>query len=114
MRVVDFDTTEPYEPAGHSGVVNRVLAGIETADLREVSVCHGTIGPGGGSDEHVHEGSVQIYVVLSGSLTITAPTGAAAIRSYDVAIIEPGEPHAVTNAADVAATLLVISAPALH
>jgi quercetin dioxygenase-like cupin family protein len=114
MRVVDFDSTESYEPAGHTGVVNRLLAGIKTADLREVSVWHGTIGPGGGSDEHVHEGSVQIYVGLSGTLTITAPTGAALVRSYDAAIIEPGEPHAVTNAADAAATLLVISAPALR
>jgi quercetin dioxygenase-like cupin family protein len=114
MRVVDFDATEPYEPSGHTGVVNRLLTGIETSGLREVSVWHGTIEPGGGSDQHVHERSVQIYVGLSGTLAIIVPTGTAVIRPYDAAIIEPGESHAVTNATDAAATLLVISAPALR
>jgi mannose-6-phosphate isomerase-like protein (cupin superfamily) len=82
--------------------------------VAEVSVWHGTIESGGGSDQHVHERAVQVYVGLSGTLTVTGRAGSVTIGSGDAVILRPGEPHAVTNATDGPASLLVVSSPALR
>jgi quercetin dioxygenase-like cupin family protein len=114
VKLVAFDAISPYEPAGHRGAVNRLLAGLGAGGVAEVSVWHGTIEPGGGSDEHVHERAIQVYVGLSGTLTVTGRAGSVTIGSGDAVILRPGERHAVTNATDDTGTLLVISAPALR
>jgi hypothetical protein len=66
MQMVRFNEAEEYEPLGHRGEVDRLLTGVEGGGVQEVSVWHGLIDPGGGSDMHVHVGSVQVYVAISG------------------------------------------------
>jgi len=69
-----FEDAEPYVPAGHRGVVNRLLVGRAKGDVAQVSVWHGRLEPGGGAEPHVHEGSLQIYVGVTGQATVS--TGA--------------------------------------
>lgn len=115
MHVVKFSTVEPYEPAGHFGVVNRMLAGRGEGAVEAVSVWHGLLDPGGGAETHVHEHSVQIYVCMAGSVEVEVPTGKTVLERGDTAILDPGEPHAVLNRyPNEPAELLVISSPALR
>ena len=114
MELVRFSEAAEYEPAGHHGVVNRLLAGIGRGGVGAVSVWHGRLEPGGGSEVHVHEGSAQIYAGLTGLLMVTNGEMAAPLGPGDVVIIPAGETHDIHNESDDVATLLVISAPALR
>lgn len=113
MKLVRFSETAEYEPAGHHGVVNRLMAGIERGGVSDVSVWHGRFEPGGGSDLHAHDGSAQIYAGLTGQLVVTNGETEAPLGPGDVVIIPAREPHDIHNESDEVATLLVISAPAL-
>ncbi len=108
-----FSETAEYEPAGHHGVINRLLAGIGRGGVGAVSVWHGSLEPGGGSDLHVHDGSAQIYVGLTGLLTVTNGVTAVPLEPGDAVIIPAGERHDIHNRSDEKATLLVVSAPSL-
>ncbi len=115
MHVVRWRTAEPYVPAGHEGVVNRLLAGRAEGEIEAVSVWHGTLEPGGFAEPHVHERSVQIYVGLTGQLEVETPSGVANITRGDAVILAATESHGIRNPDDVEmATLLVVSAPALR
>jgi quercetin dioxygenase-like cupin family protein len=114
VELVKFSEVAEYKPAGHHGVVNRLLAGIGCGGVREVSVWHGRLEPGGGSDLHRHSGSAQIYAGLTGLLTVTNGETSAPLGPGDVVIIPAGEAHDIHNQSDDVATLLVISAPALR
>ena len=113
MELVRFSETAEYEPAGHHGVMNRLLAGIGRGGVGAVSVWHGCLEPGGGSDLHVHEGSVQIYVGLTGLLEVTNGATAVPLKAGDAVIIPAGEGHDIHNQSDEVATVLVVSAPSL-
>lgn len=113
MELVTFSEAAEYEPVGHHGVVNHLLAGIGQGGVTNVSVWHGRFQPGGQSDLHVHQGSVQIYAGLTGLFVVTNGESATLLRPGDVVIIPAGETHDIRNESDAAATLLVISAPAL-
>lgn len=114
MQVIRFEEAPPYEPAGHSGVVNRLLVGRDSGGVSDVSVWHGVIDPGGRADPHVHPEAVQVYVTLTGTLTVADAEAAVELGPGDVAIFAAGERHEVYNAAGSPATLHVISAPALR
>ncbi len=83
LHVVRWKTAEPYVPAGHEGVVNRLLAGKAEGGVEAVSIWHGTLEPGGFAEPHVHERSIQIYVGLSGRMDVETPTGAVSIDRGD-------------------------------
>ncbi len=115
MQVIKFEEATPYEPPGHSGVVNRLLVGRASGGVDDVSVWHGVIEPGGRADPHVHEGAVQAYIVVSGTLTVVGgEDGGVELTPGDTAIFAAGEPHEVYNAGDSVAALHVVSAPALR
>jgi quercetin dioxygenase-like cupin family protein len=114
LELVRFSETAEYEPAGHHGLINRLLAGIGRGGVGAVSVWHGRLEPGGGSDLHVHEGSAQIYAGLTGLLVVTNGATAVRLEPGDVVIIPAGERHDIHNQSDEEATLLVVSAPSLR
>jgi len=114
IEIVRFEHTTAYEPGGHSRVINRLLAGRHRGGVDAVSVWHGTLSPDGGSDLHVHEGSVQIYVVVTGVLDVSTGGESVVLQPGDTAIIPAGETHDIRNRSQDEATLLVISAPALR
>lgn len=113
MTFVELDAQPPYEPPGHAGVVNRLLVGRELG-TEEVSIWHGVLEPGGGSDVHVHGGSAQVYVGLSGACTVTVDGATHELRPMTTVAIPAGRPHQIRNERDADATLLVVSAPALR
>lgn len=113
MTPVEFRDATPYEPPGHHGVVNRLLVGRETG-VEDVSVWHGTLAPGGGSDVHVHQDSVQIYVGLAGGATVTVADVEHRLESLTTITIPAATPHSIRNEEDREAALLVISVPALR
>jgi len=109
-----FDDAAPYEPSSHHGVVNRLLAGRARGGVTTVSVWHGRLVPGGGSDLHVHQHSVQVYVGVTGTISVSDGENPVTLGAGDTAIIPAGELHDVHNRGNADATLLVISAPALR
>lgn len=113
MKLVRFEESPGYEPSGHHGVVNRLLAGLALG-TPAISVWHGEIEPGGGSDLHAHANSVQIYAGLTGELTVSNSSEEIVIGPGDVAILPAGEQHDIHNRSSTSATLLVISSPALR
>lgn len=115
MHVVRWESADEYEPAGHAGVVNRLLVGRAAGGLEDVSIWHGTLEAGGHAETHVHDGSIQVYVALSGALDVETPTDRVTLREGDAATLERNEPHSIRNPhAFEPATLLVVSAPALR
>ncbi|MDH3302342.1 MAG: cupin domain-containing protein [Acidimicrobiia bacterium] len=114
MQFADFDEHEEYTPAGHAGVVNRLLAGRENWDLGAVSIWHGRLEPGGHAEPHDHPGSVQLYVGLSGELTVGNGSQERTLRTLSTVLFDAGEPHFVENRSDDMAELLVISSPSLR
>lgn len=114
MDVIRFERCEQYEPAGHAGVVNRLLVGSESGGIEDVSVWHGTIETGGFAEPHVHEGALQVYVVMTGTITVAGESMTSDLQPGDAAVFSPGERHEVKNRSAKEATLLVISTPALR
>ena len=114
MKVIRFEELSDFLPPGHSGVVNRLLVGRENGDDGSVSVWHGTLEPGGCSDVHVHEGSLQIYVGLVGEMTVGDGERAETLDRMTTAVFEKGTRHSIANHADERAEVLVISVPALR
>ena len=113
MTFVDLARQADYEPAGHEGVVNRLLAGAELG-TDQVSVWHGALAPGGHSEVHVHRGSVQIYIGLSGKCAVTVEENHFELTPLTAVTIPAGGLHGIRNDGPDEATLLVISAPALR
>ena len=113
MTRADLREAVPYEPAGHEGVVNRLLVGRETG-VDDVSVWHGTLAPGGGSDVHVHDHSMQIYVGLAGAATVMVADLEYRLDSMTTVTVPAATPHSIRNTEGPEATLLVISVPALR
>lgn len=113
MHVVRFDAAPSFVPGGHTGVVNRALAGRAVGEVEQVSVWHGTFEPHGGADLHVHETSVQVYVVLTGAFRVDNGQQHVRLGTNDAVVIPAGEPHAIAADGEPS-TVLVISAPALR
>jgi quercetin dioxygenase-like cupin family protein len=113
MTFVDLAQQPGSAPGGHKGVVNRLLAGSELGN-DEVSVWHGALAPGGHSEVHVHDGSVQIYVGLTGACAVTVEDRHFALTPLTAVTIAAGRPHGIRNDGPDEATLLVVSAPALR
>lgn len=114
MKVVRFEDLDEYLPAGHTGVVNRLLVGRSRGDDGSVSIWHGSLEPGGQSDLHVHEESLQIYVGLSGEMTIGDGVREETLDRLTSAVFAKGTDHFISNRSDQTAEVLVISVPGLR
>lgn len=114
MTFRDFTELEEYLPPNHLGVINRLLAGKSLGDGDEVSIWHGRFEPGGNSRRHVHEKSLQIYVAISGEMTVGVGASESVLWPLGTAVIAAGSPHFIENRSNEAAEVLVISVPALR
>lgn len=113
MTFTDLRSQPAYAPAGHAGVVNRLLVGAELG-TDQLSIWHGAFAPAGASDLHVHEGVVQVYIGLSGRFTVTVDGVAHTLEPMTSVTIPTGVAHEIRSDHDGEATLLVVSAPALR
>lgn len=114
MRLVRFEDVGEYLPPGHQGVVNRLLLGRGTGGDGSVSIWHGRLEPGGHSDLHTHDGSLQIYVGLVGEMTVGDDEREELLHHMGTAIFEKGTRHFIANRSQLSAEVLVISVPALR
>jgi mannose-6-phosphate isomerase-like protein (cupin superfamily) len=110
-RIEDLPT---YQPAGHDGVINRLLVGQESHGIQDVSIWHGRLDPGGHSDLHVHPTSRQIYIGVTGTMVVDDGTTEVELAPLTTAVFEAGETHRITNRSEDAAEVLVISVPGLR
>lgn len=114
MQVISLTDAPVFEPAGHAGVVNRLLAGETLQGQRDVSVWHGTFAAGGRAEPHVHESSTQVYVALDGSFVVGDGDQEFELAAGSAVVIAAGESHMIENRSGHPSTVLVISAPALR
>lgn len=114
MRFHRFDDLDEYVPAGHEGVVNRLLVGRANGGDGAVSVWHGRLDPGGRSEVHSHQESLQLYVGVSGEMVVGDGTEEHLLVPMATAIIPAASHHYIENRNDVVAEVLVISVPGLR
>jgi len=112
MRFHRFESLEEYLPSGHQGVVNRLLVGGGHG-VEEVSVWHGRLKPGGRSELHIHQSSRQVYIGVSGELTVGDGESEEVLLPMSTAIFDAGSEHFIENRSDNEAEVLVISVPGL-
>jgi uncharacterized cupin superfamily protein len=114
VRFHRFDELDEYSPAGHEGVVNRLLVGADDGGEGAVSVWHGRLDPGGHSDVHTHPKSLQIYVGVSGEMVVGDGTEEHRLLPMATAIFPAATEHFIENRGTDVAEVLVISAPGLR
>ena len=114
MRFSRFEDLAEYEPRGHEGVVNRLLVGQENLDIESVSVWHGRLEPGGRSDLHVHDSSLQIYVGMSGEMIVGDGDQEKKLIRLSTAVFVAGAGHFIENRSNEVAEVLVVSVPGLR
>ena len=83
----------PYQPANHTGTVNRRLIGAENVGAKHVEVVLGVIEQGRGALPHAHPGVEQVCYMLEGRARAEVT------------------PHVFTVVSDTPAKLLVIYSP---
>lgn len=114
MRLLRFEDLDEYLPTGHQGVANRLLLGMSNGGDGSVSIWHGRLEPGGHSDLHTHNESLQIYVGLSGEMTVGNGQREELLHELTTAVFEKGTPHFIANRSGRPSEVLVISVPALR
>lgn len=114
MRFHEFDQLEEYEPAGHDRVVNRLLVGMDNGGEGRLSIWHGRLDPGGHSEVHKHPDSLQVYVGLSGEMTIGNGEEEHLLVPRATAIFPAGTDHFIENRSDDVGEVLVVSVPGLR
>jgi quercetin dioxygenase-like cupin family protein len=114
MQFHRFEHHEVVEPTGHVGFKSRRLVNSKNGGDGSVSVTYASIVPGGTSGLHSHDQSVQIYVGLSGSLSVGDDQTEHELTPMAVVVFEAGSPHFVENRGDEMASALVITAPELN
>lgn len=114
MKFQRFEDLEEYVPTGHEGVVNRLLVGEGNGGDGAVSVWHGRLEPGGHSDLHIHAGSLQIYVGVSGRMVVGTDREEHELDPLGTAILPKGTKHFIANRSRSPAEVLVISVPGLR
>lgn len=108
-----FEDLPTYRPAGHEGVVNRSLAGIEVQGSTSVGIWHGTMDRGGHAEPHRHT-SDQFYVVLRGVVEVGVEEESCRLGRLGTSYMPAGTQHWIRNVSAEPAEVLVISAPALR
>ncbi|MGH8872678.1 MAG: cupin domain-containing protein [Acidimicrobiia bacterium] len=114
MRFSRFEDLDEYRPQGHEGVVNRLLVGRDNLDIEAVSVWHGRLEPGGRSDLHVHDSSLQIYVGMSGEMVVGDGDREERLLRLSTVVFDAGTSHFIENRSNEVAEVLVVSVPALR
>jgi mannose-6-phosphate isomerase-like protein (cupin superfamily) len=102
--IANTKTAEHYTWGG-------VCDGWRLLQRPDLSVIQERIPPGAGEVRHYHQRARQLFYLLQGKLTIELPDHAVTLAPGDACEVPPGEAHRVTNASDVDASFLVISAP---
>lgn len=107
MLVKRFADAKPYEAPNHFDVRSLRLQGFEPGGPTKswVGLSHFLPGGGAGPDASPLE---KVYVVLAGTLSVTAAGSTVELGPYDSCCIPGGEVREVRNAGNAVATMLVV------
>jgi mannose-6-phosphate isomerase-like protein (cupin superfamily) len=100
-----------YEPANHSGTVNRRLIDPQRLGARNVELVHGTLQPGQGALPHAHPGIEQVCYLLEGSAIAEIDGERQELGPGDCCYFPAGMRHVFTASGATACKVLVIYAP---
>ncbi|WP_053204309.1 cupin domain-containing protein [Jiangella muralis] len=102
-------------PQVHDGpgelTIDRYFAGVSRLP---VSVHVWEFPPGAGEGPHTHDDDdalAELYLVVRGSVRVTAGDETAELHEGDALYAAPGEPHGVLNHTDRPATLVLVWGP---
>ena len=99
-------------PPGHYGGLTVADAISRTDSDGLFTVQLSTCPPGGGGLAHQHDADMQVFYVISGSLSFEAGGDRFDIGPGQAVLFSPGEAHATHNHTDSASTALVITVSA--
>lgn len=102
---------EGYQPANHTGTVNRRLVGPGALDGKSIEVLRGTLQPGCGAEPHAHPGIEQVVYLLSGQAKATVGSESFDMAAGDCCYFPPDVDHSFSATGETAAEVLVIYSP---
>ena len=100
-----------YQPANHSGTVNRRLIDPKRIGAHNVEVVHGTLAPGQGALPHAHPGIEQVCYLLEGSAVAEVDGEREELGPGDCCYFPAGLKHVFTASGTKPCKVLVIYAP---
>jgi mannose-6-phosphate isomerase-like protein (cupin superfamily) len=105
------DEVEPYDPANHTGTVNRRLIGPETVGAKQLEMVLGVVQPSKGALPHSHPGIEQVCYILEGRAVAEIAGERAELGPGDCCFFPADEPHLFTVVGDTPVRVLVIYSP---
>lgn len=100
-----------YQPAHHSGTVNRRLISADTVGAKNVEVLLGVIEPNEGAAPHAHPGIEQVCYLLEGRALAEVGGEKRELGPGDCCFFPAGVPHKFTAIGERAARVLVVYSP---
>ena len=101
----------PYQPANHTGTVNRRLIGAENVGARKLEVVLGLVEKGKGALPHAHPGIEQVCYMLEGRARAEVGGEACELEPGDCCFFPADMPHVFTVVSDEPVRVLVIYSP---
>jgi len=108
---INAGDVEAYNPANHTGTVNRRLIGPETVGSEHLELLEGTVEPGQGALPHAHPDLDQVIYMLTGTARAEIDGQSREMGPGDAAFFPKGMPHIFTVTGDRPAKVLVIYTP---
>lgn len=109
MRIETLQSVIPFVTKDGSEI--RELAGIPTGNAKNQSLAEATVPPGGGTEEHYHRASEEIYLFTHGSGRMRLGDEESEVAAGDTVVIPPGTRHKLWNTGTEPLKLLCCCAP---
>lgn len=107
MHVTRFKDAKPYEAPGHFNMTGLRLQGHDASNTDSFWVGMSHFLPGGGAKSSASM-IEKVYVVQSGTITITTDEGEYQLGPNDSCRLAPGERREIINSGNMPASMLVI------
>ena len=108
---VRADDVAPYQPANHTGTLNRRLIGRDNVGAKNIEVVLGVIEKGRGALAHSHAGIEQVCYVLQGRARAEIDGQVCELGAGDVCFFPPDMQHVFTAVSEEPVRVLVIYSP---
>ncbi|HEY7758213.1 MAG TPA: cupin domain-containing protein [Burkholderiales bacterium] len=100
-----------YQPANHTGTVNRRLIGADNVGARQLEVVLGVVERGKGALPHAHPGIEQVCYLLEGRARAEVGGEACELGPGDCCFFPAGVAHVFTVVSEEPVKVLVIYSP---
>lgn len=100
-----------YQPANHTGTINRRLISPETVGSTGIEVLLGTIEKNQGALPHAHPGIEQVCYLLSGTADVSVEDEKGSMVAGDCCYFPADKKHTFTVTSEEPARVLVIYTP---